>query len=280
MSPLSTRLGTAGLLAAGLFAGLPTPAHAEIYAACTGFIDSLPSVITEQGNWCLRKDLSTAITTGRAIHIDANNVTLDCNGFKVGGLAAGPGSTAEGIYAANQFNATVRNCTVRGFENGIYLHGGGHLVEDNRIESNLYTGVQMYGDGNLVRRNRILDTGGATGGTASNGFYGHADLIDNTIAGIFTAAPDGNAIGMYLSGDNLEISGNRIRGLVSDEPTGIIVAGAGVTLRGNNLSTVALVPVGTGIGGSGAATACVRNTVAGFNTAYSSCEGSAGNLAP
>jgi len=278
MPPLSIHLGIAGLLA-GLLAGLPAPARAETYATCTGFVDSVPTTISTQGNWCLRKDLSTAITSGRAIHIDANNVTLDCNGFKVGGLAAGPGSEAKGIFAIDQYNVTIRNCTVRGFQTGIVLAGGGHLVEDNRIEANLYTGVQASGDGNIVQRNRILDTGGATGGTTSNGFYGQADLVDNTIAGIFTDAPDGNAIGMYVNGDNQEISGNRIRGLVGD-PIGIIVAGAGVTIRGNNLSAVALVPLGNGITGSGAATACINNTVAGFSTAYSSCEASAGNLSP
>ena len=55
---------------------------------CTA-ITSLPAVITVQGIYCFTGNLSTAITTGNAIEIQTNNVVLDLNGFKLGGLAAG-----------------------------------------------------------------------------------------------------------------------------------------------------------------------------------------------
>ncbi len=83
--------------AAGLLLGGLTlqPAHAaESYDNCTGFIDSVPATITTQGTWCLRKNLATNITTGNAITIATNNVTIDCNDFKIGGLAAGSASRA------------------------------------------------------------------------------------------------------------------------------------------------------------------------------------------
>src|SRR5690606_9034000 len=80
------------LLLAGLLA-IPSPARAaESYDSCAGYIDSLPATISQQGVWCLRKNLSTNISTGHAITIAANNVTIDCNDFKIGGLAAGNGS--------------------------------------------------------------------------------------------------------------------------------------------------------------------------------------------
>src|SRR5690606_14995164 len=75
------------LILAGLASVLPARA-ADDYDACAGFIDSVPATITSQGVWCLRKDLSTAIASGSAITIATNNVTIDCNGFKLGGLAA------------------------------------------------------------------------------------------------------------------------------------------------------------------------------------------------
>jgi hypothetical protein len=46
-------------------------------------------MIGKQGVWCLRKDQSTANTSGSAITINTNNVTVDCNDFKIGELAAG-----------------------------------------------------------------------------------------------------------------------------------------------------------------------------------------------
>jgi len=276
MSSLSTRLGTAGLFA-GLLAAPFAPAQAETHATCTGFIDTVPTTITTQGNWCLRKDLSTGIGSGAAITIETNNVTIDCNGYKVGGLEAGPGSTANGIVAVGRLNATVRNCTVRGFRNGLLLGGGGHLVEDNRIEQNLYTGIHATGDGNVVRRNRILDTGGAPGSTTSNGFYGSGDLIDNTIAGVYADAPGGKGIGIYNNGIGNEISGNRIRGL-EGAATGINAAGTRMTVRGNTVSLEVEVPLSKGIMG-GTPLACIDNTVTGFADAYSACTLFSGNLA-
>src|SRR5688500_7900792 len=88
---------------AGLLALAPGASRAaESYDNCTGFIDSLPAVITKQGTWCMRKDLSTAIDTGNAITVATNNVTIDCNDFKIGGLAAGVDTLAHGIVAADR----------------------------------------------------------------------------------------------------------------------------------------------------------------------------------
>ncbi|HEY0661025.1 MAG TPA: right-handed parallel beta-helix repeat-containing protein [Lysobacter sp.] len=263
----------AGLM---LLTGMATaPVHAETFDTCTGFIDSLPATISTQGNWCLRKDLATAITTGDAILVTTNNVTIDCNSFKIGGLAAGPGSLARGIRAVNRLNVTVRQCTVRGFHVGVTLFGGGHLVEDNRLEQNLYQAVYLQGEGNIVRRNQALDTGGATGGTSAAAFYVQGDVIDNTIAGVYTDAP-GNGTGMYAYGDGNEISGNRIRGLVGNG-VAIAAAGAAMTVRDNAISIEGPVP-NTAISGGGAATACIGNTVVGYDVAYSSCQADIDNL--
>ena len=108
----------------------PSPASAgESYDNCSGFIDSIPATITTQGVWCLRGDLSTAVGSGNAISVATNNVTIDCNQFKLGGLAAGPTSQAYGIFS-ERANTTVRNCNVRGFYAGIYVgSSGGNLLE-------------------------------------------------------------------------------------------------------------------------------------------------------
>src|SRR5690242_4309124 len=87
-------------------------AAAESYDNCSNTISSLPAVIATQGTWCLKGDLSTAITSGTAITINTNNVTIDCNNFKLGGLAAGAGTSTYGIFASNRLNATVRHCNV------------------------------------------------------------------------------------------------------------------------------------------------------------------------
>src|SRR5207342_3852578 len=92
-----------------------TPAHAETFHTCGTIIASIPTVITTQGVYCLSHDVNTAITSGKAIDVQTNNVTIDCNGYKIGGLAAGSSSQTYGIFAISRQNITVRNCGVRGF---------------------------------------------------------------------------------------------------------------------------------------------------------------------
>ena len=85
-------------------------------------VTGLPAVITVQGIYCLTGDLSTAITSGNAIEIATNNVILDLNGYKIGGLAAGPGTMANGIMAFGRQNVTIKNGTM--LWEGIHLEDG------------------------------------------------------------------------------------------------------------------------------------------------------------
>ncbi|MDN5780722.1 MAG: right-handed parallel beta-helix repeat-containing protein [Luteimonas sp.] len=266
-------------------ATLPGTAHAETYNTCAGFIDSVPTTITTQGVWCLRKDLSTNLATGAAITINANNVTIDCNDFKIGGLAAGDASTATGIYAYDKQNATVRHCNVRGFYYGINLGGGsgtaGHLVEDNRLDNNLSRGIIVTGDNNRVRRNAIYDTGGsATSG--SYGIYAYADVIDNTVEGVFATATNGSSYGIMVLDTGHVALNNQVRGVV---PNGTgsaygIHVGFGSnhrkTIDGNQVISDATTAI-TGTGIRGDSSFCRNNTVAGFTTAASGCEDVGGN---
>ena len=104
------------------------PARAET-VNCTP-IASLPATLSSQGVYCLKQDLSTAIASGNAITVAVNNVTIDCNGYKLGGLAAGITTRAYGIRADGRVNTVVRNCNVRGFFAGMWMQGGaGHVID-------------------------------------------------------------------------------------------------------------------------------------------------------
>ena len=258
------------------------PAHAETYHTCGTIIASAPAVISTQGVYCLTHDLSTAITTGQAILVNANNVTIDCNGYKIGGLAGGTSSSANGIYADSlRLNITVRNCGIRGYYYGIDLQSTGNLVEDNRLDNNLYTGIQVLGDNNRVQRNRIYDTGGFPGNTDSAGIVANGEIIDNTVAGVFATTTDSNATGIWANSAGVEVRGNQIRDLVATGTgvvLGIKVAAGGVTVRGNSMSLSSLT-TGNGISGNGPTdTFCLANTVHKFSTGISNCQSSADNL--
>jgi len=212
------------LMFAVLLAVPPTTHAAESYDNCTGFITSIPAVISTQGTWCLKQDLATAITSGDAITISTNNVTLDCNNFKLGGLAAGAGTLANGVHAVDRVNATVRRCNIRGFESGIFLAstgiGGGHIVEDNRFDGNTRIGLEVDGDGSVVRRNLVFDTGGTTQAANAYGIYAadSVDVLDNTVSGVAaTSGGNGFAVGIYTFGNlSGSISNNRVRDLLKD----------------------------------------------------------------
>ena len=151
------------LVLLGLVLGA-APARAET-VNCTA-VTALPAVITVQGIYCFTGHLATAIGTGFAIEIQTNNVVLDLNGFKLGGLAAGTGTLATGIYALNRQNITIKNGTIRGFEFGILLQDSGasqgHVVEDIRADQNTLQGISVAGSGNIVRNNQVVATGGST----------------------------------------------------------------------------------------------------------------------
>jgi len=261
----------------------PQAHAAESYDNCVGFIDSLPATVGTQGTWCLRKDLSTAMASGNAIEVAASNVTIDCNHFKVGGLAAGIGTAATGVYADHRINVTVRNCAIRGFRVGIRLVGGaGHLVEDNRLDQTTWMGLDVSGDNNRVQRNRVYDTGGSSFGSAWGMNLANADVIDNTVAGVIAAGSSHNAIGISLEGWGNQVRGNQVRDLVP--------GGSGVT-RGlvNNFGTANfagnVVTATTTVAGVGIATktglpkaVCRDNTVIGFATGISAdCLDGGGN---
>lgn len=203
-------------LAALVFAVAAMPARAaESYASCTGFIDSLPATITTQGTWCLRKDLATAITSGAAIAVNTNNVTIDCNAFKIGGLQAGPDTMAAAI-ASERNNVVVRHCNIRGFLNGVFLQGSGHVVEDSRFEGNRWHAVDMSSSPGLIRHNLVVDTGPTIPGSGAIAAIGDVDVVDNTIDWVEGNSAGKPIVAISASGGNGNvISGNRVRKVVN-----------------------------------------------------------------
>jgi len=277
---------------------LPSPAAsaAESYDNCTGFIDSVPAVLATQGTWCLRKDLNTAMAGGTAIRVAANNITVDCNHFKVGGLAAGEDSLAFGIatpvdLGAGTFvekqNVAVRNCSVRGFFYGITLFGTGHLVEDNRLDNNLERGILVDGGNHLVRRNQVFDTGKSSSHWVT-GIQVDGSAIDNVVSGVVGRH---FVWGIEMFGDGGSLArGNVVRGLVviNDDANDQSTAAGIRSSTGNRVSdnllhggagVTAVRDMGITAGGAGnLATTCDGNSIRGFQTGLEDCLDAGGNV--
>jgi hypothetical protein len=277
------------LLALSAFASSPARA-AESYDACAGTITSLPAVIATQGVWCMKQDLSTAQTSGIAISVQVNNVTIDCNGFKLGGLSAGVTTQTVGIQATNgAANMTVRNCNVRGFLRGIYgdyTGGSGHIIEDNRVDGSTLVGIMAMGDGSIVRRNIVTDVGGSVGyGNTITGIsvYDDADVIDNTVRGVSgDPAQAGFAFGItHNNGTSGVVAGNRVGGIVRS-PTGterqIHIDSTNVIVRDNSLTS--LHSSAFGVACDDASSSAFDNATTGPGGILSGCYNAGGNTSP
>jgi hypothetical protein len=243
----------------------PRDASAET-TDCTN-ITSLPAVITTQGVYCLKQDLSTAINSGAAITIATNNVVLDCNDWKIGGLAAGVGTSARGIYAINRKNIAIRNCGIRGFWRGIYMEGADsayHLLENNRIDLSTERSIVIWGDGMTIRGNRIYDTGGQVHESHGISVVGSANITDNTVMGVTSTS---HTVGIYGStSDAIFVAGNRISGLMGNA-MGIYVPRYGV-IQNNGVSVQApLVSSSTGIYCSSSSSVAKDNVISGYGSA-------------
>jgi hypothetical protein len=183
-------------------------------------ITSLPATIDTAGSYCLTDNLSTSISTGSAMSVNADEVVLDLGGFVLDGSAAGSAGQANGVRASGRRDVTIRNGIVRGFFYGIVLGGGagaqGYLVERIAAEDNFFGGIGVEGRGAVVRDNRVIDTGGSTHPLANGNAVGIAlsgtgsRALDNDVVDTF-AAPTHNAWSIHATNaDRAVIEGNRV----------------------------------------------------------------------
>lgn len=196
------------------------------------------ATIDSSGVYCLTDSLTRSRTTGSAIEIQANDVTLDLNGYVLDGSGAGAYTNATAIYANGRQNLTIKNGTVRGFQRGINLIGSnsrGHVIEDIRAEGNTLMGISVTGSGSIIRRNRVFATGPTSNSTfTTSGIYAKGlgiRVLDNLVADTH-ANGVANAYGIYVStGSNgAVVHGNRVSNPNlpdSGNSFGVSVAGGG-----------------------------------------------------
>ena len=267
---------------------MATPAKAETIE-CT-VIDSIPFIITVQGIYCLTGNLASGLTSGNMIEVATNNVTIDMNGFKLGGLAAGAGTNANGIRATNRRNITIRNGSIRGFRIGIRLDGSaatssGHLLEDLRLDGNTFIGARVEGTGNIIRNNQVVNTGPGD----INGFvigllirFSTDSVVEGNVISSVSETGESNGIRVEES-SLIEVRNNtvlRTEDATANRGIGVLNA-TDVTIIGNRI----LNPTTTGdfgiidFGGSTGVN-CIDNIIAGYTTPISGCDFEAGNLTP
>ena len=216
MRRIVSTAGILGLLLLSSVTGLPALAG-QGRDNCTGYIDAVPANVTTGGIWCLRKNLTTSTPSGGVLMFTGNNVTLDCNGYRIEHTDVS--NNAQALVLTGN-NSVVRHCDIRSFYRGVSVSGSGGLVEDNRFLQTGYLPIYVQSAGGIIRRNHVFGVGNHdsnNGAVTAVVAYGSGDVIDNVID---TVTPRANASGnasptaLYLYIVSGQVSGNRIRNLV------------------------------------------------------------------
>jgi len=207
-----------GLALAAPAAGAEEPAPVELSTACTTYIDALPYTISAPGHYCLKANRSTGHFL--AVVVNSPDATLDCRNRAIEFQGGANASGTDGVVVSPGANdATVQNCTIRGFDRGIRSASSAAdvTIRNNRIERFLTFGIQGGGDRFNVVNNRVTDGGSLD--NAATGIWVAGDpaqpatgqvIVNNLIAGLHGLQVTG--IGAYAS-QGLRLVNNHIMGL-------------------------------------------------------------------
>ncbi len=248
-------------------------------------ITALPFTITVQGIYCLKQNLNVNLATGNAITINAGNVTIDFNGWRVNNQAAATNG-ATGVYALDRKNITLRDGFIRGFKNGITFFeltpdaSAAHLIEGMKVADGSRFGIVATGEGTVVRGNKVSNIGSSTENTSRGIVLQEANngvVSGNIISGI---SNQNFSVGIYTNvSDRVHVLNNYISN----------VSGAfdvhGIYFSGNDSSTFASNTIVNDAGGGNTGIlsegdprgSCLNNDIGGYTTAVSGCDFEDGN---
>lgn len=169
----------------------------------------LPIIICQSGSYKLSSNLTVPANTD-GIDINADNVTLDLNGFSIFGPTLCSGSpltcfhnsappSGNGISSSNA-NIVVMNGQIRGMGfNGISLAGTKSRVQNIQATSNFNHGI-FVGDSSIVSSCTVTSNGG-TGIFADGSVVLTGNLVSLNVVGINSANHRGLVSGGLISGN-------------------------------------------------------------------------------
>lgn len=146
--------------------------------------------VNASGEYVVTQNLSNDVTPA-CITINSSDVSLDCAGHSITQATPTP---ASGVLVLNASNASVKNCVIQFFENGVKLdYSNNSLVENNLLNNNTYGVLASQSQANAFRLN-----------TASSNTYGIA-LFDSTGNQVLENTVDGNDYGIYSSNSHYNV---------------------------------------------------------------------------
>jgi len=177
---------------------LSIPLFSKIALATTYITDC--TSITQPGEYVLANDISSGAST--CIDIEADNVTLDCQGHTIGGFGSG-----SGIYVGGHNYVTIKNCVLSNRYYGIYLSSSSNnIISNNIINSNRY-GIYLdsSSNNNTISNNNVnANSWSIYLSSSSNNIISNNTANDNVFDGIYLELSSNNIISNNIVNDNAE----------------------------------------------------------------------------
>lgn len=202
--------------------------------------------ISATGSYVLTQNLTTS---GDCLTVSAPGVSINLNGFKIGGASA-TGTAIKAALGTGYNGLNVHNGVIANFIVGIYAGGNAVRIENVKLLGASGTAISV-GDNAFIKDTTIAP--GASGISAGNGLR----LIDSAVI---------NGVRAVSAGDNACVSGNWINGNHSG-----FLFGNNSLATGNHVSLQTVVGISAGTGalliGNGIANNCVGISAAGGESA-------------
>jgi hypothetical protein len=190
-------------------------------------ISSLPFTITQPGSYFLTKNLTSS--SGDGITVQADNVTIDLNGFTLSGAPGSYSGISEGPSSPPRQGWTIRNGTITNWQNSaIFAQDvSNSTFEDLNLAGNGISGSQALLAGGAITVHNLKATGnhgsgislGAVGQVSDcfvEVFYPNtAGIIATDQSTIRDCEVTGNAASGssgISAGPKSEVSGSTVRG--------------------------------------------------------------------
>ncbi len=202
----------------------------------------IPLIISTSGSYYLTEDVNTS---GVAIQIDCNDVTIDLSGYSLTGTGSG---NSNGIRIFSRNNLEIRNGTIRNFNwHGIVQYTGNSRnyrlinlrIIANGQASSSYHGIALSGYGNLIKDCIVSEN---LGDGIRPGFA--STIIGNIV---YNNGDDGISVFDSCTVTNNTVYGNQNNGIfasysctvtgntVRDNGSNGIFANPGSTVTGNTV---------------------------------------------
>jgi hypothetical protein len=177
------------MVGAVLLSGTAAWADSEFYVIAGGGgvgtkITSVPYEIKTPGFYYLTGNLNYSGTTGNAITVSANNVTLDLMGFSLTGISGG----GYCINLTTSNNVEIRNGTISDFISGWAINGSGANTRVSRIRA-LNNGGGFWLGTNVLIEGCNCSGNGLRGIQISSGTVSGCTAVNNQDHGIQITGP-------------------------------------------------------------------------------------------